>query len=356
MRSVIDRRRKGARAWKVALAVSIGFALPTLPGGWRTNGPALYQANAVAADAGLDTSVYAASSIYDAKQSAIFHSADGGETWEPLVQLLTGEFYASLLVDPRAPQRIYAGTLGTAGTGNFYLSADAGKTWNPTGSASPSCAPSFATGSGAQTVLVACGTKLLRSADGGASWTPLSPPFTEATRLTPGTGAPGTVLAYGPTTVYRSTNDGGSWTSFASAPPACPGILALRMDPADANVLVAGVGNVGAQGVCGGVFRSEDGGRTWGANGLSGYYVTDVAIDTRDPSRVFAGASTLSTILPRGGVFESHDGGISFTDLRLPASGALRLSLSPSGRLLYAATPIGVYARGYRRTTLLAPR
>jgi hypothetical protein len=128
------------------------------------------------------------------------------------------------------------------------------------------------------------------------------------------------------------------------------------MDPTDASVLVAGVGSIGAGGVCGGVFRTEDGGRTWGANGLSGYYVTDVAMDPHNPSVVFAGASTLPGILPRGGVFESHDGGVSFTDLRLPASGALRLSVSAGGRLLYAATPIGVFAHGFRRTTLLPER
>jgi hypothetical protein len=349
-------RKKRASAWRAALAVSIGFAMPTLPGGWRTNGPVLYQANAVAADAARDGSVYAASSIYDARQSAIFHSRDGGKTWDPLVEILTGEFYASLLVDPRAPQRIYAGAIGTGGSGNLYRSADGGATWNATGSVSPSCSPSFATGSGSQTVLAACGAKLLRSADGGATWTPLTAPFTQATRLTPGTGAPGTVIAYGASTVYRTANDGGSWTTIASAPAACPGILALRMDPSNANVLVAGTGNVGPTGVCGGVFRSTNGGATWGANGLSGYYVTDVAIDPRDSSRVYAGASTLPGLLPRGGVFESHDGGLSFTDLRLPASGALRLSIAPTGRLLYAATPLGVYTRGSRRTTELEPR
>jgi len=330
--------------------------MPTLPGGWRTNGPALYQANAVAADTADDASVYAGSSIYDAKQSAIFHSRDGGQTWEPLVELLTGEFYASLLVDPRQPQRIYAGTTGAAGAGNLYRSADGGATWTATGSVSPSCSPSFAIGSGSQTVLVACGAKLLRSADGGATWTPLAAPFMQATRLTPGAGAPGTLLAYAASTVYRTANDGDSWTAIAAAPAACPGILSLRADPTNAHVLVAGAGNVGPGGVCGGVFRSTDGGATWGANGLSGYYVTDVAIDPSNSSIVYAGASTLPGILPRGGVFESHDGGATFTDLRLPASGALRLSLSPSGRLLYAATPFGVYTRGSRRTTLLEAR
>lgn len=342
-----------ALGWLLAAAPSL--AAPVQSGGWTTSGPTLYQVNAVAADPALDASVYAASSIYDAKQSAIFHSGDGGKSWEPLVELLTGEFYSTLLVDPRQPKRIYAGALGTAGTGNFYRSIDGGKTWSATASVSPSCSPSFVAGSGTQTVLAACGTKLLRSQDGGGTWTALTAPFVQATKLTAGTA--GTVLAYGTAQVFLSSNDGGSWTSIANAPAACPGILALRMDPSNANVLLAGAGSVGAGGaVCGGVFRSTDGGRTWGANTVPGYYMTDVVIDPRNPSLVYAGASSLAGILPRGGVFESRDGGASFVDLRLPASGALRLALSPSGRLLHAATPIGAFVRGFRRTTVVGPR
>jgi hypothetical protein len=337
------------------LAASPGLGAPIPPGGWSSNGPPLFQANAVAADPSRDSSVYAASSIYDAKQSAIFHSADGGKTWAPLVELLTGEFYASVVVDPRQPQRIYAGSIGTGGTGNLYRTVDAGAHWIATGSVSPSCSPSFAAGSGAQTVLATCGSKLLRSPDGGATWTTLPAPFTQATKLTPGTS--GSILAYGTSAVFRTANDGQTWTSIATAPAACPAILAVRMDPTDANVLLAGTGNIGAGGsVCGGVFRSGDGGRTWGAIAVSGFYVTDVVLDPRNPATVYAGASSLPGLLPRGGVFESRDGGASFIDLRLPASGALRLALSPSGRLLHAATPIGVFVRGFRRTTRLDPR
>jgi BNR/Asp-box repeat len=333
------------------LAVSPCLGAPIPPGGWTTNGPPLFQVNAVAADPARDSSVYSASSIYDAKQSAIFHSADGGKTWEPLVELRTGEFYSTVLVDPREPQRIYAGS----NEGNVYRSIDGGAHWSKTGSVSPSCSPSFAAGSGAQTVLAACGSTLLRSPDGGGTWTALPAPFTQATKLTPGT--PGTVLAYGPSGVFRSANDGDSWTPIATAPAACSTILAVRMDPSNANVLVAGTGSLGAGGsVCGGVFRSTDGGRTWGAIAISGFYVTDLVLDPRNPATVYAGASSLPGILPRGGVFESRDGGASFIDLRLPASGALRLALSPSGRLLHAATSIGAFVRGFRRTSLLEPR
>jgi photosystem II stability/assembly factor-like uncharacterized protein len=311
--------------------------------------------NAVAADPAQDSSVYCASSIYNAKQSAIFHSVDGGKTWEPLVELLTGEFYSTLLVDVRQPQRIYAGARGTDGSGKIYRSIDGGAHWTKTGSVSGTCSPSFAAASGMQTVLATCGSTLVRSPDGGATWATLAAPFTEATRLTPGT--PGTVLAYSASGIFRSTNDGGSWTPIATAPSACPTILAAQMDPSNANVLVAGTGSVGAGGsVCGGVFRSTDGGRTWGPIAISGIYVTDLVLDPRSPATVYAGASSLPGILPRGGVFESRDGGQSFVDLRLPASGALRLALSPSGRLLHAATPIGAFVRGFRRTSLLEPR
>jgi hypothetical protein len=336
------------------LAALSSSTAPITAGGWTSSGPALYQVNAVAADPERDRSVYAASSIYDAKQSAIFHSADAGKTWVPLVELLTGEFYSTLLVDPRQPQRIYAGALGTAGTGNLYRSVDSGEHWTKTGSVSPSCSPSIAAGSAPNLVLVACGAKVLRSQDGGGSWTELSTPFSQTMKLTPGRA--GTVLAYGATEVFRSTNDGTSWVSIAAAPAACPGILALRADPADDDVLVVGAGSLGGGSVCGGVFRSTDGGRTWGPNTLSGYYVTDLVIDSNNPALVFAAASFLPGVLPRGGVFQSTDGGASFTNLRLPASGALRLTLSSASRHLHAGTPIGVFDRGFRRTSLVEPR
>lgn len=321
---------------------------------WNSSGPALYQVNAVAADPAQEASVYAASSIYDAKQSAIFHSADGGKSWTPLVEFLTGEFYSALLVDPTQPQRIYAAALGTAGAVNFYRSIDSGQTWTATGSVSPTCSASFAAGSGAQTVLAACGTKVLRSQDGGATWTPLTAPFVQPTRLSSGT--PGTVIAYGTSEIFRTADDGTSWTSIATAPAACPGLLAVREDASDANLLVAGVGSLSGGSVCGGVFRSTDGGKSWGANALPGYYVTDVVIDPNHPLLVYAGASFLTGILPRGGVFESRDRAASFEDLRLPASGALRLALSRSGNFLHAATPIGVFDRVFRRTRELGPR
>ena len=220
---------------------------------------------------------------------------------------------------------------------------------------SPSCGLSFVAGATPDTVLSACGTHVLRSPDGGGTWTDLPSPFLEGVRLTPGPA--GSVLAFEASSIFRSTNDGGSWVSIGSAPSACPGILALRAIPGVDDGLVAGTGVLGAGGfVCGGVFRTADGGKTWSENALPGFYVTDVAVDPQRASVVFAAASFLTGFLPRGGVFESGNGGETWTNLNLPASGAVRLALSPSGRLLHAATQIGVFDRGFRRTATLAPR
>lgn len=129
------------------------------------------------------------------------------------------------------------------------------------------------------------------------------------------------------------------------------------MDPTNPQVLVAGTGKIGTGGFqCGGVFRSTDLGKTWGANALSQVYVTDVVIDPSSPSTLFASASYLAGILPKGGVFRSLDAGATWTNLHVPALGSVRLALSPSGSLLHAATPLGVFDLGFRKTRRLSER
>jgi len=116
-------------------------------------------------------------------------------------------------------------------------------------------------------------------------------------------------------------------------------------------------GLIGAGGFqCGGVYRSTNAGASWAAPSLSGVYVTDLAVDPTDATRVYACASFIAGILPPGGVWVSGDGGLSFSDTHLPATGALELAVSSTGNLVHAATPLGVYERGVRRTRVVPPR
>jgi photosystem II stability/assembly factor-like uncharacterized protein len=307
---------------------------------WETFGPPLFQVNAVATGSD-ELTVYAGGADYAANQAALFKSPDSGRTWETLVQADPGEFYGDILVDQTNPSTIYAGALFN-GTTRIYRSGDGGATWSLRQTIPSYCIPSFAPGTAAGAALVACGTSLLRTSDAGLTWQGVPNPFTEATRLTP--GPTGSLFAYGQTHIFKSTNGGTTWSGVGSALP-CAGLNALRVDPGNASVFVAGAGLLGAQGLsCGGVYRSTNAGNTWTASDLSGVYVTDIAIDAHDPTRVYACAGYLGGTFPRGGAHASLDAGASWTNLFLPALGAVRLALSHSGQILYAATSLGVYA------------
>ncbi len=333
------RARNAALPVALLAACLVSPALAQSPS-WETFGPPLFQVNAVAT--GLDElTVYAGGADYAANQAALFKSADGGRRWEALEQAEPGEFYSDILVDPGSPATIYAGALFN-GTTRIYRSGDGGETWSLRQTIPSYCIPSFAPGTAAGAALVACGTRLLRTSDAGLTWQDVPAPFTESTRLTPGPA--GSLFAYGQTRIFKSTNGGIAWSGVGNTLP-CAGLNALRVDPANASVFVAGAGLLGAQGLtCGGVYRSTNAGNTWAASDLSGVYVTDIAMDGHDPSRVYACAGYLGGLFPKGGAYTSADGGTGWANMFLPALGALRLALSHSARILYAATSAGVYA------------
>jgi hypothetical protein len=321
--------------------------------GWSTSGPELTSVNAIGTAADAEATAYVGASTYEASQSAIFKTTDGGQTWEALFEASRGEYLSAILVDPRDGQRIFAGVLGT-GVTRIYRSTNSGDTWPLVHTVSAGCVPSFVAGAGPDAILFSCGTRLFRSPDAGVTWSEIPTSFTESVSLE---AAGATLYAYGVTKILRSTNAGDSWTPAADAPPGCPGILVLRIDPAHPNVFLAGTGKLGGGGFqCGGVYRSVNSGTSWSASGLSAVYVTDVAIDTTDSSRIYASASYIPGILPPGGVFASSDSGASWQNLALPAPSALHLALSSSGTLLYAATSLGAYDLRIRKTRIVPPR
>lgn len=341
----------------LCLAALSAFAAPAAVAfpGWETGGPEGTRANAVSAAAGDDRRVYAAASILESSTSALYRSDNAGKTWTALREAPRGDSYAAVFADPRVADRVFAATQKGNGTTEILRSVDRGDAWSTILTVSTRCIPSFAVAAAPDSLLLSCGARLLRTPDAGLTWDEPPPPFPDNFRLASGPG--GNLFAYSLTRVSLSTTGGSSWSERGAAPPSCPGLLALDVEPNHSNVLVAGTGLLGASGFqCGGTFLSTDGGQSWTASDLSGVYVTDVAFEPGEAGRAYACATSIAGILPPGGVYVSTDGGRSFADTRLPTTGALALAVSASGRVVHATTPLGVYELGVRRTRTVAPR
>jgi hypothetical protein len=116
-----------------------------------------------------------------------------------------------------------------------------------------------------------------------------------------------------------------------SAVPGNSGLLVMTFAPSNPDV--AYLGTAGS-----GVYKSTDGGATWGAVGLSGYNVWGLAVDPVESQIVYA--ATLTS----GSVKMSVDGGSHWGSSSLPGVTVYSLAISSSpARELYAGTDNGVY-------------
>jgi hypothetical protein len=131
--------------------------------------------------------------------------------------------------------------------------------------------------------------------------------------------------------VFRST-DGGHAFAPRSAGLANGLVTSLAIDPADPNVLYAGL--LGA-----GVYKTTNAGATWvpASAGLTSMDVLGLAVDAATPSTIYAGCRT-------GGVFRSLDGGTSWSmSGGTPGLTAWGFAIDPTNAsIVYAATEGGV--------------
>jgi photosystem II stability/assembly factor-like uncharacterized protein len=108
--------------------------------------------------------------------------------------------------------------------------------------------------------------------------------------------APGTVY-FAHTRGIAVTHDGGAGWQDASAGLHRKYTMAVRVDTRRAATVLAGTEE--------GIFRSEDGGKTWKLAGAAGYQVSHLEQSPHDPCFWLAGSQ-------RGGLFASTDCGATF--------------------------------------------
>ena len=163
--------------------------------------------------------------------------------------------------------------------------------------------------------------------------------------------------------IYRSLDGGVKWENMGLKQS--EHLSEIIVHPGNSNVIyVASQGPLWTSGGERGFYRSTDGGKSWkrtlGNTEWTG--VTDIAIDPRDPNRIYAATwdrhRTVAAYMgggPGSGLHRSDDGGVSWTELKkgLPKSnmGKIGLAVSPhEPDTLYAAIELDIRTGGVYRS------
>ena len=150
--------------------------------------------------------------------------------------------------------------------------------------------------------------------------------------------------------VYRSDDGGRTWRNMGLKTSEHIGKIAI--DPRDSNIVfVAAQGPLWSGGGERGLYKTTDGGKTWKAviPGTENTGATDVVIDPANPDTMYAATwqrrrhfFTLVNGGPESAIYKSSDGGNTWTRLRggLPAGdvGRIGLSISPASTSVVYAT------------------
>ena len=145
--------------------------------------------------------------------------------------------------------------------------------------------------------------------------------------------------------VWKTSDGGVYWENVSDGFLETAAVGALAVAPSAPNVIYAGTGEACIRGNVShgdGVYRSDDGGRTWRSLGLKDTrHIGRVRVDPRDAGTVYVAALGHAWGPNRErGVFRSLDGGATWEHVlfRSERAGAVDLSLDPGNpRVLFAA-------------------
>jgi len=247
----------------------------------------------------------------------ILKSTDGGQTWRILGMEngLEGLYIGSLYMHPQNPEILLAAVGHEMGFAQIDRLRQEGQ--SPAG--------------------------IYRTSDGGEVWNhvyepPVERVYEEFSAVEFCASDPNIAYAGSALAIYRSEDAGLTWTKTTPGDNwGPPGVRAgwpidLQCDPRNTNRLFA-------NNYQGGAFLSEDGGRTWinASQGYTGAQMFNIAVDPRDPARVY--------VIGRSGGWRSDDGGTIWQGLRNFTPGEPQPILAEWGTIaLNPANPDQVWA------------
>jgi photosystem II stability/assembly factor-like uncharacterized protein len=290
----------------------------------------------------------------------VWKSMNGGTTFKPVFDKQPVQSIGAVTIDPKNPKTIWVGT-GESWTRNsvsvgdgVYKSTDGGDNWTNMGlKESERIAKILVDPTNSNTVYVCVPGKLwsdsddrgvFRTSDGGKTWTKiLKGPngSTGCSMMSMDPKDPKTLYAglwdfrrqgwtfrsggNGPTAfsgsaLFKSTDGGNNWGELADVnakglPPKPWGRIAVAVAPSKPNVIYA---VIEAEIPRDGLYRSDDGGRSWTALDRSQnmiwrpFYFANLTVDPKDENKVYKSG---------GSLIASSDGGKSFNNIAGGAHG-----------------------------------
>ncbi len=212
----------------------------------------------------------------------VYKSTNGGKTWSN-VGLKATRYISRILVDPKDPNHVIVGALGDIFKNSthrgVYVTFDGGKTWSKTLYVGPESGASDLAMNLQDPNVIYAGIWQFRR----KPWTFHS-------------GGPEDGL-------YRSTDGGKTWTKLVGhgLPSGYTGRIGLAVAPSNGNFVYALIEST--EGL---LWRSEDGGKTWKMTTKNTlvdqrpFYFTHVAVDPKNPKKVYA-VSEMTSVSTDGG-------------------------------------------------------
>ena len=255
---------------------------------WRASGLLNNVIRAIAVDPKSPSTVYADR----------YKSTDGGNTWNQMAIPASG-FVNLLVIDPITTSTIYIPNDG-GGCGDgippplFLKSTDGGTSWNSVRiSTNTFSADSFVLDpTNPSTLYAGAGLNLYKSTDRGSTWRVVYQ-TSSGIRLLSIDPVQTSVLyamtaSVPPYKLIKSTDGGVSFTEIGSIDvPANAPISAVVIDTTNGSTLYAATSGFGNGGE---LFKSTDGGLSWGRTDLSGMSLNVLMFARANESQVYAGA------------------------------------------------------------------
>jgi photosystem II stability/assembly factor-like uncharacterized protein len=289
-----------------------------------------------------------------AASGGVWKSTNGGTTFKPVFDKQPVQSIGAVTIDPKNPKVVWVGT-GEAWTRNsvsigdgVYKSVDGGDNWTNVGlKESERISKILVDPSDTNTVYVCATGKLwsdsdergvYKTTDGGRTWTKVlkgANASTGCSMMSMDETNPKTIYAglwdfrrrgwtfrsggetpQSPSAsgLFKSTDGGATWTELDAAsgrglPPKPWGRVAVTVAPSKPNVVYAFIEAVTPKD---GLYRSDDGGRTWTALDRSQnmvwrpFYFANLIVDPKDENKIYK---------PDLGLIVSADGGRSFSNI-----------------------------------------